>query len=89
MDLWWVLAMITVASAPFSQVCRRAVPELVEFETGVFLDEGAGAVVAEADPAGFRADVPLLGGGAAGAGAAFGAEQRARFAAAEVAGQEH
>jgi hypothetical protein len=43
MDLWWLLAMITVASAPFPP--RWLVAELVKPQSGVVLDESAGAKI--------------------------------------------
>jgi hypothetical protein len=53
------------------------VAELVQVQPGVLLDQGAGAVVPEAHPIGFRAEVAAGGGGASGqTGLAVGAEQR-------------
>ena len=64
-------------SAVLAEVGGCGVAELVELESGVVLDEGAGAVIAQAHPVGFGADVSLgCGGSAGGAGPAFGAEDR-------------
>ena len=58
-----------------AEVGRGAVPELVEIQPGVVVQQDAAAVIAEAGPAGVRADV----GGALAGGpgrVAFGQEQR-------------
>src|SRR6266702_4690428 len=60
-----------------AEVGRGAVPELVELQAGVVVQQNAAAVIAEAGPAGVRADV--AGRWPAGRdGFAFGQEQRDR-----------
>lgn len=59
-----------------AEVGGCGVPQLVEVQPGVGLDQGAGAVLPEAHPSGFRAEVAAGGGDAAGgAGSALGTEQ--------------
>lgn len=63
--------------AVFAEVGGREVAQLVQVQPGVLLDQGVRPVIAQPDPLGLRAEIPLAGGGAAaGAGSPFGQEQR-------------
>src|SRR5664279_2622045 len=74
-------------NAVLAEVGGCGVAELVQYPAGVLAEQHPGAVVAEPGSSGAGAQV--LGAGPAGrAGAAFGEEHRAGFAAADEAGQQ-
>jgi len=52
-----VLAMMSWSGTLASLLGRGGVPELVELQAGVVVQQDAAAVIAEAGPAGVRADV--------------------------------
>ncbi|MEV6157785.1 hypothetical protein AB0L53_46350 [Nonomuraea sp. NPDC052129] len=66
-----------------AEVGGGAVAQLVQIESGVLLQQDAGAVIAEAGAAGVRTDVDG-GGPASGNRASFGQEQRTVRARAAV-----